>query len=147
MTLKEFRHYADLHGGDLDRWPPPLCFEAMVLLDRSDEARAILAEAAALDALLDHASVTVGQDRVARVAAAVAARLDATARDALSRWALSAPPVTLWPAASLLAVMAVAGFLITSAGLLPLEAAVAWVGPAGHLPDVLTVGYNPGVLQ
>lgn len=150
MTLKEFKHFADLYGGSLDRWPLRAGTDAAGLLESSDEARRILAEAAGLDALLDRAAPSVTDDSVRRVEAAIAARLDAPVPRApapwvpapwvpalwvpswAQSWALSPPPVRFWPTAGLLAVMAVAGFLTVSEGLVAAPA-----NAAGALPDLL----------
>ncbi len=52
MTENEFRNLAEAWGGDLDRWPRDRQGDARRLLQRSDEARQVLADAAALDALI-----------------------------------------------------------------------------------------------
>jgi hypothetical protein len=142
MTLKEFQRYADLYGGDLDHWPPPVSVEAMALLDISPEARTILADAAALDSLLDRATPSVSEESVQRTFGGIAARLDAPSRPRLAPWMLSAPPLQFWPTASFLAMMGVAGFLITSQGILPAQAS-----SANGLPDVLVMNNYLGAVQ
>lgn len=55
MLLERFRELMDAYGGDPRRWPPAERPPAAALLAASAEARALLAEAAALDRLLDEA--------------------------------------------------------------------------------------------
>lgn len=142
MTLKEFKHLADLYGGDLNRWPAPAGPDAVALLDASMEARAILADAAALDALLDRAAPAVTDESVRRVEAAIAARLAAPAPRVPAPWTLAPPPVRFWPTAGLLAGMAVAGFLTVSQGLLPAPA-----NAANAVPDLLIATSYLGVVR
>lgn len=142
MTLKEFKRYVDLHGGDLDRWPAPAGVEATILLDESEEARTLLAEAAALDALLDRAVPRVSDAAVERAMGRIAARIDAAASADASPWRLAPAPLSFWPTASFLAVMGLVGFLVTSTGLLPVQDAYA----AG-LPEILVMNGYLGVAQ
>ncbi|QCN99143.1 hypothetical protein D3093_28185 (plasmid) [Azospirillum argentinense] len=125
MTLKEFKRFADLYGGDIDRWPATDGVDALILLEESAEARAILADAAALDALLDHAAPAVTEDGVQRVLNGIAARLDAPVETAPAPWTLAAAPMRFWPTAGFLAVMGMAGFLATVQGVLPAQNALA----------------------
>ncbi|MGQ9365012.1 hypothetical protein [Azospirillum sp. ST 5-10] len=138
MTLKEFKHYTDLYGGDLRRWPDSRAADAATLLATSDEAAAILAEAVALDGLLDTAAPRVSAAAVNRVAAGIAARIDAAPARRTPPWFMVPPPVRLWPAAGVLAVSALAGFLVVSQAVLPLATATM-AGPQG-LSDVLVAG-------
>ncbi|TWA66380.1 hypothetical protein FBZ82_10845 [Azospirillum brasilense] len=121
MTLKEFKRFADLYGGDIDRWPATDGIDALTLLEDSAEARAILADAAALDALLDRAAPAVDEDGVRRVLSGIAARLDASVEPPPAPWSLSAPPMRFWPTAGFLAAMGMAGFLAAAQGILPLQ--------------------------
>ncbi|MDQ2106617.1 hypothetical protein [Azospirillum isscasi] len=126
MTLKEFKRFADLYGGDIDRWPATDGVDALTLLENSAEARAVLADAAALDALLDRAAPKVGEDSVQRVLSGIAAALDAPAERAPpAPWTLSAPPMRFWPTAGFLAAMGMAGFLAAVQGVLPVRNAQA----------------------
>ncbi|MGY0714627.1 hypothetical protein [Azospirillum argentinense] len=126
MTLKEFKRFADLYGGDIDRWPATDGVDALTLLENSAEARAILADAAALDALLDRAAPAVDEDSVHRVMDGIAARLDAPPAERVpAPWTLSAPPMRFWPTAGFLAVMGMAGFLAAAQGVLPVQSAQA----------------------
>lgn len=47
-----FRDLADIHGGEIDRWPAARRGAARTLLRQSGEARALIDEAVGLDALL-----------------------------------------------------------------------------------------------
>jgi hypothetical protein len=58
MLLERFRELVDAYGGDPRRWPLTERGPAAELLAASAEARAVLAEAAALDQLLDRAPPT-----------------------------------------------------------------------------------------
>ena len=121
MTLKEFKRFADLYGGDIDRWPATDGVDALTLLENSAEARAILADAAALDALLDRAAPMVADDSVQRVLDGIATRLDTPVERVPAPWSLSAPPMRFWPTAGFLAVMGMAGFLAAAQGVLPVS--------------------------
>ncbi len=125
MTLKEFKRFADLYGGDIDRWPAMDGVDALTLLENSAEARAILADAAALDALLDRAAPAMTEDSVRRVLNGIAARLDAPVEPAPAPWTLAAPPMRFWPTAGFLAAMGMAGFLAAVQGVLPVRNAQA----------------------
>ncbi|UKJ77933.1 hypothetical protein [Azospirillum brasilense] len=137
MTLKEFKRFADLYGGDIDRWPRTDGVDALILLENSAEARAILADAAALDALLDRAAPAVEESSVQRVMDGIAARLDAPAEAAPVPWSLSAPPMRFWPTAGFLAAMGMVGFLAAVQGILPVQTPQA----NGYAEVVVTSSY------
>ncbi len=93
LTLATFRHLAGAYGADLARWPQARRAEAEALLTTSAQARAMLAEAAALDAALAGlARPEPGPEDLARLSAGIAARLTARAPrrrswlPALPRW-------------------------------------------------------------
>ncbi|WP_035692712.1 hypothetical protein [Azospirillum halopraeferens] len=138
MTLKEFNHCADLYGGAIDRWPAPHRGEAMSLLRTSDEARAILAEAVALDTLLDRAAPVMAQASERRVLDAIARHIDGPPPSPGITLFAAAAPVRFWPAAGLLAIMAMAGIAATSQGLWPAQTACAVSG----WDIVVTSGYT-----
>lgn len=73
MSLAAFRDMLDIHGAAMRRWPVEQRSAAQALLTRSAEARDVLREAAALDALLD--GMPVPQVDEARVALVVAGAL------------------------------------------------------------------------
>jgi hypothetical protein len=75
MTLAAFRDMLDIHGAAMRRWPVEQRSTAQALLTRSAEARDVLREAAALDALLD--GMPDPQVDEARVALVVAGALGA----------------------------------------------------------------------
>lgn len=52
LTLQQFRRMTEAYGADFSRWPAELREQARVLLETSSEARALVAEEAALDTLL-----------------------------------------------------------------------------------------------
>ena len=52
MALRRFAELADAYGADFDRWPDAERFAALALAGRSEEARALLADAHELDAAL-----------------------------------------------------------------------------------------------
>ena len=53
MTLDTFQYLADAYGANLERWPKAMLPAATRLFASSAPARAVLAEAQALDRLLD----------------------------------------------------------------------------------------------
>lgn len=53
LDIERFRELAEAFGGDVDRWPVDVRAEARMLVDTDTAARAALADAAALDAVLD----------------------------------------------------------------------------------------------
>lgn len=77
MTPRRFRALADSYGAGLHRWPAAERAAAQALLASSAPARAILAEAAALDAALAaNAEPAPTEAALARLRAGVQARLD-----------------------------------------------------------------------
>lgn len=52
MTIDRFRHLAEAYGGDLNRWPVEMQAAAHALRASDEQARAILAAEAELDALV-----------------------------------------------------------------------------------------------
>ena len=78
MTLEKFEMLIERYGTDLTRWPKAAGRDAQALLGVSIEAKAALAAAARLDAWLraHDPAAAVGEDRMARLMAAVNARID-----------------------------------------------------------------------
>ena len=110
MTPERFVRLAEIHGGDLKRWPEAERPAAFLLLARTPALRTRLDEARHLDKALLLASRTVAEERAQRVSQSVLERID---------HALPVPPPpewqkprTLWPAAGLLASMALLGFVV-----------------------------------
>jgi hypothetical protein len=62
-----------IYGGDRTRWPAPLRSQLAVLIANSEQARKMLAEAEALDRLLDLAP-EMGTDRLALLSDRIAAQ-------------------------------------------------------------------------
>lgn len=58
MDIKRFEALADAYGGEIARWPEAERAEALTLVERNPAARALLEDAAALDAALRSAAVT-----------------------------------------------------------------------------------------
>jgi hypothetical protein len=113
MTLTRFLYLLDLHGPDLEHWPPAALQVARAALDSSDDAHAALAEARRLDALLRAAAPIVDERTVARVlgrAARAAERPRSPLVQALWRWGL----MPLWPRVSFLAAALALGLLVGS---------------------------------
>lgn len=79
MELRDFRRRLEIHGAGLARWPEGEAVAARALLAGSAEARGILAEALRLDAALDAtpggAALPPDPEALARMRAAVAARV------------------------------------------------------------------------
>lgn len=80
------------YGGDRTRWPAPLRLELSQLLANSPEARAMLEEAQALDALLDMAPAVPGA-RMAALTDRIVAQAARTPRVATSSVPVSPVPV------------------------------------------------------
>ena len=104
LTLRRFEALVDTYGADPHRWPQELRVDAQALLSTSPEARALLAEARALDDVIEAAGSSAdslrwppGEQELAlvRLRAGVAARIAASAppQPARSRFAW-------WPAAA-----------------------------------------------
>jgi hypothetical protein len=92
MTLDDFKQHAEIWGGDLARWPAALQPAARSLAE-TPEARAVLAEAAAFDALLCRAGCPIAErradDACFRVLSRIAAMTEAARAplaDGLFRW-------------------------------------------------------------
>lgn len=122
MSVSEFVELIDVHGADRTRWPLSARASAASLLAVSAEARRLLAEAGAFDAILSRASDVRGTDILE-----LAARIVANRGDQLGT-IVSKPVVThsglatvrrgqqfraeLWPGAALLAASLMVGILL-----------------------------------
>ena len=88
MELRDFRRRLEIHGAGLARWPEGEAVAARALLAGSAEARGMLAEALRLDAALDAtpggAALPPDPEALARMRAAVAARVARMPAPALS---------------------------------------------------------------
>lgn len=112
MKLLRFQHLAEIHGGDIDRWPVAEREEARRLAAESREAQQALAEARRLDAWLSLADPALASEREDRIVGAISVKIDGLAvadrgigpRD-------GAGPRRWWPAAAFLATMAVVGVI------------------------------------
>ncbi|MGG7567948.1 hypothetical protein ACQ5SO_17480 [Rhodovulum sp. DZ06] len=91
MTLEEFRLLSEIHGGTVEDWPADRRAAASALLDALEEARAALAEAAALDAALA-GLVAAPPEAEGAVPDALMARILADADAALAPDAAPATP-------------------------------------------------------
>ena len=112
MQLERFRELVDAYGGDPGRWPQPERAPAAELLARSPEAAALLAEAGALDRLLDRTQplappIVDAEALIARVTAAAQERTPVHPAGAIRPVARG-----LWLRAASLAAAAVIGFMV-----------------------------------
>ncbi|WP_298379655.1 hypothetical protein [Azospirillum sp.] len=138
MTLKEFTRYASLHGANLDRWPVKITLAAQDLLDRSQEARDVLADAALTDELLDQAAVPhVSAKREQRVFDRIATRIAEQAIPESVPWFVAKSPIRIAPTAGFLAMMGFLGFLSYTHGLLPMPSST----PSHDMSGVMIVSY------
>jgi hypothetical protein len=114
LDLPQFEGLLDLHGAKLERWPEEERSRAQALLSVSEPARAALAHAQRLDALLDALPVPEPSRALAARIAALPQR--AQVRRARS-WPFAAPaiPVFGWAAAAAL------GLFVGSSGLPELD--------------------------
>jgi hypothetical protein len=120
MMIWRFRRLIAAYGADPARWPPGQRARAEALLARSTTARALLAEARALDSLLMADAKPPADEQLA--AAIIARTIDMPqerapmpARAIALDWSLS----RLWPQAVGLAAAAALGFVIGWTDLLP----------------------------
>lgn len=142
MTLKQFTRYASLHGADLDRWPANAAHAAQELLGHSDEARAILADAALTDALLDEASnPAVSLEREQRVFERIAARIEEQGVPDAVPWFIAKPPLRIVPTVGFLAMMGFLGFMTYHQGIITLPGAAR----APDLSGVMIVSSLGGI--
>lgn len=142
MMIWRFRRLMAAYGADPARWPPGRRAQAGALLAHSGKARALLAEARALDTLLT-ADAKLPADEpfaaalIAHATALPQERASAPVRDSVVLdWSLS----RLWPQAVGLAAAAVLGFVIGWTDLLPGSSGADTI----DLADVLDVGIGDG---
>ena len=97
MPVAQLRALADAFGGDLERWPAGMRPAAVQLVAADDAARVALAEARALDRLLDAAAGPVpmpGADLLDRIVAAASGNPAASRAQVVSVEALPVEAVT-----------------------------------------------------
>ena len=120
MMIWRFRRLIRAYGGDPLRWPDDRRRAAQALLERSDRARVLLAEARRLDAALSADKLPSADERLASLIVARATALPqerpqtATGGSGLG-WSLP----RLWPQAVGLAAAAVLGVVVGWTDLLP----------------------------
>lgn len=113
MTIDRFRRLAVLHGARIERWPVGERGAAFALAERSEQARAALDEARALDLCLAAATPDVPDAQVERVLAAIERGVEETVAASVWTGVAGVPPRRLWPAtAGFLVAMGVCGFLL-----------------------------------
>lgn len=112
MNIDRFRHLAEACGGDIARWPPAERVAAHALLATSAEARRLLDDARALDALLKRAMPAVSDAQTDRVLAAIERGLDPPPVGAGWSPVPGAARRSTWSAAGLLALMGLCGFVL-----------------------------------
>ncbi len=144
MSRQEFQELLDVCGAERTRWPLSARAGAAALLAADAEARRVLAEAAALDAVLAHGVVDISQDATTTsalatriVAAAAKTPRIAAAAEAANRLHMNSPAASrhgrtdVWRAAAVLAASMVLGIFVGQSQLgaqaLPKIAALAGV--------------------
>ena len=138
MMIWRFRRLIAAYGADPARWPPGRRTRAEALLARSNQARALLAEAQAFDALL---RTDAKPPADAPLAAAIIARATALPQERAAgpvraSFVVEWSPRRLWPQAVGLAAAAVIGFVVGWTDLLP----GSFGGETIDLADVLDAG-------
>jgi len=137
MSLERFRQLLETHGAAPSRWPAAEGRAASDLRDRSAEARALLAAAAALDSVLDQGPEQ--RPSAALRGAVLAARPKPAA--APGWWRLVFGPLPSWQPLAVLALAAILGFgLGTSGTLLPPEDEIVVV-------DIAAIGFATDTLE
>jgi hypothetical protein len=120
MMLWRFRRRVEAFGGDLSRWSADDRTAAEALLARSDRARAILASARRLDALLEQEAMPPVEEALAVRIVARAVALPQERDDATTQlrpdWRM---PRVSWPQVAILAAAAVLGFIVGWTDVLP----------------------------
>ncbi len=114
MTIKEFQRLLDLHGGDRRLWPPALRDDADALLAGGGAAAEMMAEAQALDRLLEAATDAQPRPGLAADIMAMAAATPQNTAPATSR--LPTRPILGGLAG--LAASALLGFVVGWSGLI-----------------------------
>lgn len=110
MKFLRFQHLAEVHGGDIDRWPVAERERARRFAADSREAQEVLADARRLDAWLSLADPDLAPGHADRIVGAISAKIDRLAvPDHGAGPAGGAGPRRWWPAAAFLATMAVMG--------------------------------------
>lgn len=105
MKAERLQALAEAYGGDLRRWPADERAFAESLLSTEPGLRAVLAQAAALDALLDKSPVAAPSPQLAARVLAAAPRLAARPRQSRLAWFMGAG----WAAAACAGVVAGVG--------------------------------------
>ncbi|GEO80338.1 hypothetical protein ROR02_04690 [Pararhodospirillum oryzae] len=78
MTPNELKALIDIYGADLAKWPPQEGAHAKTLLAQSDEARALMRDAVAFDAVLRNTGPVLSPDRRRFLVDSIMGRLDDT---------------------------------------------------------------------
>lgn len=140
--LAAFEDNLDIHGSRTERWPEAARLRFEPLLERSARARELLAEARALDSVLDRAPLPDTQrmqalaDRIVAMAAAEATtkRSAAPVIDLATRKRLRRPPAPAfrWKVASALAASLLVGIYLGSSP--PATSAVEAIASAVGVP-------------
>ena len=73
MTIAEFEHLLEVYGADRTRWPLTARAATVTLMASDKHARALFAEAGALDAVLGHAAST-GSPNLSDLSARIVAK-------------------------------------------------------------------------
>lgn len=156
--LAAFEGHLDVHGSRAERWPEAVRSRFEPLLERSARARELLAEARALESLLDRAPLPDPQrtqalaDRVVAMAVAekTAERTPAPVIDLATRKRMrrSPAPALRWKVASALAASLLAGVYLGASPpvTFAVEAIASAVGvPADTGGSDLVLIYDPAV--
>jgi hypothetical protein len=159
MTLAQFVELLDIHGADPARWPDPSREAAQELLAANADARAVLAGATDLDALIarycGRASLRADEQAMTRVLARLEAPLPPQRR---GRWPRLLPAVLLefdlapaWPRFAALVGIAVLGFAVglSDTGMaVTKKSASAIIGtPASSDSDLSLILFEPDPLS
>lgn len=140
-TIQNFQHLMETYGSDRTRWPAAVRANAEALLATDAQAREMLAEAVALDRLLDQApTVSIDRERALAQRILTAAGVHTQAIGTVANVVAFRVPAARLPvvvhraAAAALAASLLLGFVVGTSG--AGTSAIAWVSEAaGSIDD------------
>lgn len=150
LSLAKLEHALALHGPDLVDWPADLRASAERTLARDAAARALLADAAATEALLrthldghpTREDEALGRRVAARLASRPLPAQDRSWAQRIESWLAAADLRPAWPGVAAFAAMALLGFIMGSH---VVDAGFSYrlAAPAAAVADVSSIMFEP----